>query len=100
MYPLTPLDTASTEDTPIIPIEPAKQVKIVLALFDNKFLADNLKEVKSVCKCGRKASVNARFVNGKISVSGAEILRGAEECYEGMCYLCYRQIISNQNKNE
>jgi len=54
-------------------------------------IADSLQEVKSVCKCGRKASVNARLVNGKITTDGAEILIGAEECYESMCYWCYRK---------
>lgn len=59
-------------------------------------IADSLQEVKSVCKCGRKASVNARLVNNKITTSGAEILIGAEECYESMCYLCFRKKISQQ----
>ena len=60
-------------------------------------IADSLQEVKSVCKCGRKASVNARLVNGKITTDGAEILIGAEECYESMCYWCYRKKLY-QNK--
>lgn len=63
-------------------------------------IADSMQEVKSVCTCGRKASVNARLINGKITTSGAEILIGAEESYESMCYLCFRKRLSNQNKNE
>jgi len=63
-------------------------------------IADSLQEIKSVCTCGRKASVNARIVNGKITTSGAEVLIGAEECYESMCYLCFRKRLSNQNKSE
>ena len=63
-------------------------------------IADSLQEIKSVCTCGRKASVNARLINGKITTSGAEVLIGAEECYESMCYLCFRQKLSKQNKTE
>lgn len=61
-------------------------------------IADNLQEVKSVCKCGRKASVNARLINGKITTSGEEVLIGAEESYESMCYLCFRKKLTLQNK--
>ncbi len=59
-------------------------------------IADSLQEVKSVCTCGRKASVNARLINDKITTSGAEVLLGAEECYESMCYLCFRKKLSQQ----
>lgn len=61
-------------------------------------LADSLQEVKSVCTCGRKASVNARFIDSKLATDGAEILIGAEESYQSMCYWCYRKIMSSQNK--
>ena len=52
-------------------------------------LADSISEIKSVCKCGRKATVNARLVNGKVVYEGPEVLIGADETYEGMCYSCY-----------
>lgn len=54
-------------------------------------LADSLSEIKSVCTCGRKATVNARFINGKIATEGEEIQIGAEESYQSMCYWCYRK---------
>jgi thymidine kinase len=54
-------------------------------------IADSLHEIKSVCRCGRKATVNARIVNGKIATTGEEIMIGADESYEGMCYTCYCQ---------
>ena len=37
-------------------------------------IADSLNEIKSVCKCGRKATINARIINGKICVDGEELL--------------------------
>ena len=58
-------------------------------------IADSFKEIKSVCKCGKKATVNARLVNGKIVTSGEEILIGGDESYEGMCYTCYINRIEN-----
>lgn len=64
-------------------------------------LADSLQEVKTICTCGRKASVNARLIDGKITTNGEEILIGAEESYEGMCYLCFRKrLCSQKTKNE
>ena len=63
-------------------------------------IADSLQEIKNVCTCGRKSNVNARLIDGKITTSGAEVLIGAEECYESMCYLCFRQKLSKQNKTE
>ena len=56
-------------------------------------LADSLEEIKSVCKCGNKATVNARIVNGKITNEGNEVLIGAEESYESMCYWCYKKAL-------
>ncbi len=60
-------------------------------------IADSLSEIKSVCKCGRKATVNARIVGGKIVTDGAEIMIGADESYESMCYNCYKKRIK-ENK--
>lgn len=54
-------------------------------------IADSLMEIKSVCKCGNKATVNARFVNGKITTSGEEVLIGGDESYQAMCYNCYKK---------
>lgn len=55
-------------------------------------IADSLNEIKSVCKCGRKAIINARFVNGKIVTSGEEIMIGAEESYESFCFDCFEKL--------
>lgn len=52
-------------------------------------IADSIKEIKSVCSCGRKAIVNARMVDGEIVEEGNEVLIGGDEKYQGMCYQCY-----------
>lgn len=59
-------------------------------------IADSLKEIKCVCKCGRKATVNARYVNGKIVTEGEEILIGGDETYESMCYTCYTKKLKER----
>lgn len=55
-------------------------------------IADSLMEIKSVCACGRKASVNGRFVDGKIVTTGEEILIGGDESYRAICYNCYTEL--------
>jgi len=57
-------------------------------------LADSFSEIKSICKCGRKATVNARLLNGKIVTDGNEIEIGGDEQYEGMCYSCYKKKLN------
>ena len=58
-------------------------------------IADSLMEIKSVCKCGSKATVNARFINGKLATSGEEVLIGGNESYQAMCYNCYKKELEN-----
>lgn len=62
-------------------------------------IADSLMEIKSVCTCGRKANVNARFVDGKIVLSGDEVLIGGDETYQGMCFDCFMKQLESQNKD-
>lgn len=59
-------------------------------------LSDNLQELKSVCACGRKATVNARFVDGVLNTEGDVVAIEGEKkvCYKTMCYTCYRKLIN------
>lgn len=59
-------------------------------------LADSLQEIKSVCRCGRKSTVNARFVNGKCVNDGPVVLIGGDESYENMCYWCWRKALQKK----
>jgi len=61
-------------------------------------LADSINEIKSVCRCGRKATINARLNDGKIVCEGEEIVIGGDDRYEGMCYHCYKTKLNKQNK--
>ena len=42
-------------------------------------IADSISEIKSICKCGFKATMNAKIVNGKVVTSGTEIDIGGDE---------------------
>lgn len=55
-------------------------------------IADSIKELKSICRCGRKATVNARFLNGKLVADGDEIMLGGNESYEAICFSCYKKL--------
>lgn len=49
-------------------------------------LADNLKEIKTICWCGRKATMVARLDgNGRIVEEGEQVVIGGNETYVSLC---------------
>lgn len=58
-------------------------------------IADSIQEIKSICKCGRKAEVNARVKNGKIIDTGNQIEIGGNESYIGVCYKCWKEGLTS-----
>jgi thymidine kinase len=54
-------------------------------------LADNIEELKTICWCGRKATVNARLVDGHITLEGPQVLIGGNETYISLCRKHWRQ---------
>lgn len=64
-------------------------------------IADSITEIKSICRCGRKATVNVRFDDaGEIITEGSQVLIGGNDRYEGMCYTCYIRLIDEKKKNK
>ena len=62
-------------------------------------LADSITEIKSICRCGAKATVNARFDGeGNIQTSGAQVFIGGNESYESMCWSCYHKLIMEKGR--
>ena len=60
-------------------------------------LADSLTEIKTVCACGRKATVNARIdANGRIITQGDQVFLGGNDSYVAMCHKCWKQRIAQQ----
>jgi thymidine kinase len=53
-------------------------------------IADSITEIKTICSCGKKATVNARVdESGRIITEGEQILIGGNDTYVPMCYQCY-----------
>ena len=62
-------------------------------------LADSLTEIKTVCACGRKATVNARIdENGRITTEGSQVLLGGNDRYVAMCHKCWKEKIKQQSQ--
>ena len=47
--------------------------------------ADTIEEIKTICWCGRKATYNARVVDGKVIKHGDQILLGGSSQYVSLC---------------
>lgn len=53
-------------------------------------LADELEEMKTICACGRKASMNMRIDGqGRRVLHGEQVLIGGNERYRAVCPSCY-----------
>ena len=62
-------------------------------------LADSITEIKTICECGRKATVNARFDdNGMIITEGDQVVLGGNDRYTAMCHRCWKKTIAEQKK--
>jgi len=64
-------------------------------------LADSISEIKTVCTCGRKATVNARLDSaGRVVTEGAQVLLGGNDSYTAMCHRCWMRRIAAQRQEE
>ena len=62
-------------------------------------LADSITEIKTVCTCGSKATVNARIdAEGNVVTEGSQILLGGNDSYTAMCHRCWRKKIAAQRR--
>ena len=61
-------------------------------------VADTIQEIKTMCDCGCKATVNARISNGYIVTEGAQVVLGGNDCYIAMCHRCYKNGIREHKK--
>ena len=53
-------------------------------------IAESISEIKSVCKCGAKATVNARLDdNGNVVFRGEQVCLGGNDRYVAMCRKCW-----------
>ena len=53
-------------------------------------IAHSLEELKTICRCGRKAMFNARTVDGQFVFDGDQVaIDGVDVSYESLCGKCY-----------
>ncbi len=61
-------------------------------------VADSITEIKTICSCGAKATVNARFdANMQVVTEGAQIMIGGNESYIAMCHRCWCEKIKHKS---
>ena len=62
-------------------------------------VADSILEIKTICDCGAKATVNARIDGeGHIVTHGAQVVLGGNDSYIAMCHKCYVRGIREHKK--
>lgn len=55
-------------------------------------IAHSLEELKTICRCGRKAIFNGRLIDGRFVFDGDQVaIDGLEVTYESLCGACYLQ---------
>ena len=57
-------------------------------------IADDIEEMKTICKCGSKATQNIRLINGEPTFEGEQVVIDdhTQVEYEGICGKCYLQL--------
>lgn len=58
-------------------------------------LADSITEIKTICACGSKATVNARIgADGRVVTQGEQVFLGGNDSYVAMCHVCWKKRIA------
>jgi thymidine kinase len=53
-------------------------------------VAHSIEELKTICRCGRKAVCNARTIGGRFVFDGDQVaIDGVDASYESLCGACY-----------
>ena len=62
-------------------------------------ISDEITELKTICRCGKKATQNIRLVNGKPTFEGLQVaIDGVNDkiTYESVCGECYLKLKKNK----
>jgi len=54
-------------------------------------IADSIEEIKTICHCGKKASINTKVINDKVVTEGKQVEIGGNELYVSLCRKCYKE---------
>lgn len=57
-------------------------------------IADDIEEMKTICKCGSKATQNIRKINGQVVFNGEQVVidNSDKVGYESVCGKCYLKL--------
>lgn len=47
--------------------------------------ADKIEEIKTICWCGRKATMVARVIDGRVVKQGEQVVIGGNDMYVSLC---------------
>ncbi|MBQ3271231.1 thymidine kinase [Candidatus Saccharibacteria bacterium] len=64
-------------------------------------VAHDIEEIKTICECGRKATLNCRFLNDKIVIDGPDVLidDGKSKIeYRALCPACFYKKVEEAKK--
>ena len=62
-------------------------------------VADSITEIKTICSCGSKATVNARISpDGYVITHGQQVFLGGNDSYIAMCHKCWKKSIQENRK--
>ena len=83
---------AVVEDIPVMAYGIRTDFKTIAFPGSSRLLeiAHTLEELKTICRCGRKALFNGRTVDGKFIFDGDQVaIDGVHVGYESLCATCY-----------
>jgi thymidine kinase len=64
-------------------------------------IADDLREVRTICRCGRKATMVVRLgADGKVAKQGAQIVIGGEDKYVSLCRRHWDEEMGNMRAED
>ncbi len=63
-------------------------------------LADEMREARTICFCGKKATMVVRQdASGKVMTEGAQVQIGGNETYRSLCRKHWREAVGDRPKN-
>lgn len=70
-------------------LEPFEASKYLMSI------SDEIEEIKTICfECKtKKAIVNARMINGRITTEGEQVQIGGNETYKPLCRKCFKLLV-------
>lgn len=64
-------------------------------------IADSISEIKTICECGSKATVNARISDdGRIVTEGQQVCLGGNDRYIAICHKCWKNRIKKEREEK